>query len=113
LRVAASGGLTPTEEVKPVGNDKASLFEIRWVDIDVIDLNERMEVAAHRKVGARLYHTEPLTLSVAAVGLHAHEKAIVDGDKRETHRLQDLEIAEAEGRYFQGVGTLWGIPQRG
>ena len=113
LVVAASGGLRPHDEVKPVGNEQAALFEIRWVDIDVIDLDERMEPVEYRTVGARLYHSEPLVLSVAAVGLHAHEKVIVDGDDRETHRLQDLEIAVAEVLYFQGIGSRWGIPRRG
>ncbi|MFD6163693.1 hypothetical protein ACFWFR_00775 [Oerskovia sp. NPDC060287] len=109
LELAAAGGLKPLAHVKPVGDGQADLFEIRWTDINVVEAGEDGELR-FKVVGVRLYHAEPLAISVAAVALHAHEKDYYPDDPKRTHDAQDEQIAIAEGIFRDGWATRWGLP---
>lgn len=106
LNVAAAGCLKPVDEVREIGEGRV-LFEIRWLEIPVTDVDEGGTVR-HSTTQARLLHAEPVELSVCAVGLHAHEKTVFP-DAGLTRAAQEAEIAVALTRYHQGIGHLWGI----
>jgi len=106
LRVAAQGGLKPVDEVKRIGEGDV-LFEIRWLDLAVTDVDGKGDLL-HHATGLRLLHAEPLALSVCAVGLHAHEKPHSQ-DASVVREAQDREIDVALDRYHAGVGSLWNL----
>lgn len=105
LLKAAKGGLQPVDEIKSLRGGRDHLFEIRWPYLNVTE-HVGGEVR-HVITGARLIHAEPESLSVAMVGLHAHEKS-----KSERGPDQDHEIDHAERIYYGGVGDLWGLKLR-
>jgi hypothetical protein len=107
LKLAQAGELKPIDHVKEIGEGDV-LFEIRWPHVGVSQVNGAGEVE-HVDIEVRLLHAEPVELSVCAVGLHAHEKAIFPGDRRRTRDAQDAEIAVAIQRYHSGVATQWGV----
>ena len=92
LEKAAQGELYPPEELKSLrGNDV--LFEIRWSQGE-ISVNEVNRVGI--PVEVRLIHAQPSDqLGRCILGLHAHEKVIVNGDPvaTKTLRLTKLSVA--------------------
>lgn len=105
------GELVPVDEIKPVSDGRAALFEIRWSGVAVTESEEGGQVR-HAEIEVRMIHTEPEGLGLAAVGLHAHEKRVVPGDPAATHAAQDREIEVAERCYYAGVRALWGLAER-
>lgn len=107
LEKAARGKLYPPEELKSLRGDDV-LFEIRWRDIQV---NEANRLGIHVEV--RLIHAQPYDqLGRCILGLHAHEKVIIEGDPAATKAAQDAEIDIAERRFISGYRTCWGVEQR-
>lgn len=106
LTLAAAGELVPVDEVSGLRDAKWPLFEIRWQDIAVTEVDGTE--LCHREIQVRLIHAEPPELSVCALGLHAHEKCVT-GDVR---AQQDAEIDIALGRYLDGYGDRWGQVKR-
>ncbi|WP_425955320.1 hypothetical protein [Xylanimonas sp. McL0601] len=111
LEKAIRGQLVPVDEIKPLRDGRASLFEIRWTDIGVSEVGTGGELV-FRDVHVRLIHTEPDGFGLGVVGLHAHEKAIDPDDPTWTRAEQDAEVDTAERCYFAGVGTNWGLVLR-
>lgn len=107
LEAAERGELKPIDEVKEIGEGSV-LFEIRWLDLPVTDQDPSGTIR-HSHTDVRLYHAEPVQLSLCALGLHAAEKphGLADRDVRD---LQDAAIAEALRRYWEGEGSRWGLP---
>jgi len=110
LRVATQGRLKPVTHIKPLRGGRCHLYEIRWQHINVALLGPDNQISGHDHVHMRLVHTEPHELGTSFVGLHAHEKLVLD-DKA-THDAQDLEIDKAERIFDAGYPTLWGISRR-
>ena len=71
LEKAAQGKLRPPRELKSLRGG-ATLFEIRWRDIRVHEVN-RLGIG----VEVRLIHAQPEQLDRCILGLHAHEKVII------------------------------------
>lgn len=102
LAAAARGRLVPVDHVKSIEHPLAAdLFEIRWQGITVSEVVDGQ--VRHRDVQVRLLHAEPLRLGVIALALHAHEKTIVDGDRRATREAQDAEIVAAVEVYADAL----------
>jgi len=109
LEKAAEGKLYPPEELKSL-RGKDVLFEIRWSQGE-ISVNEVNRVGI--PVEVRLIHAQPYDqLGRCILGLHAHEKVIIEGDPAETKAAQDAEIDIAERRFISGYRTCWGVEQR-
>jgi len=111
LEKAACGDLQPPEEIKSLRAGDI-LFEIRWAGIPV---HERPPTGPERYTTAevRLIHAQPYDeLGLCVLGLHAHEKAIIDGDAQATKRLQDYQIDLAEQLFSSGRSTCWGVRRR-
>ena len=106
LEKAAAGTLVPVDEIKPVGDGLCSLFEIRWSGIQVTDV-EPDGRQSFSTIQMRLLHAEPSDIGIDAVGLHAHEKVIVEGDPQMTRQLQDDQIATAENRFRSECSDGW------
>jgi len=64
---------------------------------------------AHADILLRMIFAEPPELGDAALGLHAHEKIVVDGDEQDTKHLQDMEIDHAARLYEEGEERYWGV----
>ena len=80
LEKAAQGKLRPPEELKSLRGGVA-LFEIRWRDIDVREVNSS-GIDSYAQVEVRLIHAQPFDqLGLCILGLHAHEKVIVEGTR--------------------------------
>ena len=109
LEKAAQGELYPPEELKSLrGNDV--LFEIRWSQGE-ISVNEVNRVGI--PVEVRLIHAQPSDqLGRCILGLHAHEKVIIEGNPTATKAAQDAEIDKAECRLTSGYSTNWGVERR-
>lgn len=108
LERAAKGKLYPPEELKSLrGNDV--LFEIRWSQGE-ITVNEVNRVGI--PVEVRLIHAQPEKLGRCILGLHVHEKVIIEGDPAATKAAQDAEIDIAERRFISGYSTRWGVKRR-
>ena len=109
LEKAAQGKLYPPEELKSLrGNDV--LFEIRWSQGE-ISVNEVNRVGI--PVEVRLIHAQPFDqLGLCILGLHAHEKVIIEGDSVATKAAQDAEIDTAEHLLIAGYPTHWGVERR-
>ncbi len=108
---AARGGLQPPGEIKSLRAGDI-LFEIRWAGIPV---HERPPTGLehHTTAEVRLIHAQPYDeLGLCVLGLHAHEKAIIDGDAQATKRLQDYQIDLAEQLFYSGRSTCWGVQRR-
>lgn len=106
LEKAARGDVVPVDEVKSLRGGRDSLFELRWNDIDVFEIEG--ERRTYLRTGVRLIHAEPIEVRLGAVGLLAHEKPYIDG----AAAIQDFYIAKAEGIYNEGIADLWGITLR-
>ena len=107
LEAACAGGLEPVTHVKDIDRGAHEyLFEIRW-DIGILEHRDGRDV--HDTVPVRLYHAEPTTMTDVILGLHLHEKEIVDGDTDATNDLQDIEIDKAIKRFHDGRPVKWGI----
>ena len=109
LEKAAQGELYPPEELKSLrGNDV--LFEIRWSQGE-ISVNEVNRVGI--PVEVRLIHAQPSDqLGLCILGLHAHEKVIIEGNPTATKAAQDAEIDKAEHLLTSGYSTNWGVERR-
>ena len=59
----------------------------------------------HGETLFRLVHAEPIGVGLAAIGLHAFEKRVLD-TKGETKAEQDVELEIAKVIYFGGVNVL-------
>ena len=58
-------------------------------------------------------HAQPFDqLGRCILGLHAHEKMIVNGDPVATKAAQDAEIDKAEHLLTSGYPTHWGVERR-
>lgn len=111
LEKAAQGKLRPPGELKSLRGG-VTLFEIRWRDIDVREVNSS-GIASYAQVEVRLIHAQPFDqLGLCILGLHAHEKVIVNGDPAATKAAQDAEINIAERRLISGYSTNWGVERR-
>ena len=111
LEKAAQGKLRPPEELKSLRGGVA-LFEIRWRDIDVREVNSS-GIDSYAQVEVRLIHAQPFDqLGLCILGLHAHEKVIVNGDPVATKAAQDAEIDKAEHFLTSGYPTHWGVERR-
>jgi len=108
LEKAAEGKLYPPEELKSLRGEDV-LFEIRWSQGE-ISVNEVNRVGI--PVEVRLIHAQPERLNRCILGLHAHEKVIIEGDPAATKAAQDAEIDIAERRFISGYRTHWGVEQR-
>lgn len=109
LKAAQRGELKPVDQVKAMDPDD-ELFEIRWVGLTVTEHDPDSGTNVFLDIEVRLLHAEPAALGVCAIGLHAHQKVVVDGDKVETRRLQDVEIAIAVGRMAMLAKAGWRPP---
>ena len=110
LKNAAEGKLRPPGELKSLRGG-ATLFEIRWRDIDVREVNPS-GIDSYAQVEVRLIHAQPEQLDLCILGLHAHEKVIVNGDPTATKAAQDAEIDKAEYLLISGYSTCWGVKRR-
>ena len=108
LQRAAKGKLYPPEELKSLRGDDV-LFEIRWSQGE-ISVNEVNRVGI--PVEVRLIHAQPERLGRCILGLHAHEKVIIEGDSAATKAAQDAEIGIAESLLNSGYSTCWGVERR-
>ena len=111
LERAAQGKLRPPEELKSLrGGD--TLFEIRWRDINVREVNPS-GIESYASVEVRLIHAQPFDqLGLCILGLHAHEKAIIKDDPAATKDAQDAEIDIAAHLLASGYCTHWGVMRR-
>ena len=111
---ATRGRLTASERetpVKEIQRPEARLFEIRWQDILVDDRDPvSWLVKPQRPALVRLYYLEPATTRWV-VGLHAHEKVVIEGDDEATRRLQDDEIEVAVVRATSQASEGWAVPE--
>ena len=111
LEKAAQGKLRPPGELKSLRGG-ATLFEIRWRDIDVREVNPS-GIDSYAQVEVRLIHAQPFDqLGLCILGLHAHEKVIIEGDPAATKAAQDAEIDIAEHLLISGYSTCWGVERR-
>ena len=111
LEKAAQGKLRPPGELKSLRGG-VTLFEIRWRDIDVREVNSS-GIASYAQVEVRLIHAQPFDqLGLCILGLHAHEKVIIKGNPAATKAAQDAEINIAERRLISGYSTNWGVERR-
>ena len=111
LEKAAQGKLRPPGELKSLRGD-VILFEIRWRDIDVREVNPS-GIDSYAQVEVRLIHAQPYDqLGLCILGLHAHEKVIIEGDPAATKAAQDAEIDIAEHLLISGYPTHWGVERR-
>lgn len=111
LRKASRGELEPPEELKPVGDGRLPIYEIRWSELGVRERPGDGDPDRFKQIEVRLLHGEPLELSLALLGLHAHEK-YTDGTDRENKRAQDAEIERAKAIYLEAAPRSWGVVRR-
>lgn len=111
LKKASRGELEPPDELKPVGDGRPSIYEIRWSEIEVHERPDGDGPHRFKKIEVRLLHGEPLELSLALLGLHAHEKR-TDGTDEEIKRAQDAEIERAKAIYLEAAPRSWGVVRR-
>ncbi|GAA1490490.1 hypothetical protein [Brachybacterium sacelli] len=111
IEKAARGELEPPEELKPLGNGRLPLYEIRWSAIHVRERPEDGSPERFFDVEVRLIHGEPHELSLSFIGLHAHEKQYWGTDD-EIKRAQDVEIDTAASIYVEAAPRHWGVKRR-
>lgn len=93
---ASKGNLVPVDEVKPIRRSgPMRLFEIRWTDVQVVQVVRREK--RHTTIEVRLLHAEPSAVPSAAIAVHVHEKRTDKADKVKI--WQNAEIDRAMGRY--------------
>ena len=108
IQSAERGDLTPYEECKPIRVDP-EVYEIRWTDISLPRKDALGLWMEPDHAHFRLYYGEPAE-ALWFLGLHAHEKSILDDDGDETTRQQDIEINHAVTIYRHSEDH-WGIPE--
>lgn len=112
LQKASEGKLQPFDEIKGLRGGNL-LFEIRWSGINIRQKKHGTDLEEYHRVEVRLIHAQPYEqLGLCLLGLHAHEKIIVDGDSKATKMWQDFEIDEAERLYHAGRPYCWGVKRR-
>lgn len=111
LKLLTRGGLKPVEEVRALKRPRSPLFEVRWQNVRGRTKTDD-GTYTHADILLRMIFAEPPELGDAALGLHAHEKIVVEGDKQETKRLQDMEIDHAARLYEEGDECHWGVGLR-
>lgn len=111
LKLLTRGGLEPIEEVRALKRPRSSLFEVRWQYVRGRTKTDD-GTYTHTDMLLRMIFAEPPELGDAALGLHAHEKIVVEGDEQETKRLQDTEIDHAERLYEERKECHWGVGLR-
>ena len=111
LKRLTRGGLEPIEEVRALKRPRSSLFEVRWQNVRCRTKTDE-GTYAHTYILLRMIFAEPPELGDAALGLHAHEKIVVEGNEQETRRLQDMEIDRAEHLYEEEGECHWGVGMR-
>ncbi|WP_206451817.1 hypothetical protein [Micrococcus sp. KRD096] len=110
LELAAKGRLQPGTHVKEVRrHPEVDLYEIRWDGIAV----QGQDIVSGlykdpEEVLVRLYYVE--TGEAWVVGLHGHEKAILESDE-ETNQAQDVEIDKAAELARVNAEARWGVPE--
>ena len=111
IELACAGELKPLDHVKSIdGYPTIDMFEIRWVRRPLTFAGSSGNV--HRKLDLRLLYVEAAMISsYCVVGLHAHTKAIVEGNSRANRRAQDDEIDYAVCLYGAMLEDRWGIPE--
>ena len=67
---------------------------------------------AHTYILLRMIFAEPPELGDAALGLHVHEKIVIEGNEQETRDLQDMEIDHAARLYEERKECHWGVGLR-
>ena len=111
LKDLTRGWLEPIEEVRALKRPRRSLFEVRWQNVHCRTKTDD-GTYTHTDILLRMIFAEPPELGDAALGLHAHEKIVVEWDEQETRRLQDMEIDRAERLYEEGDECHWGVGLR-
>lgn len=111
LKLLTRGGLEPIKEVRALRRPGSPLFEVRWQNVRGRTKTDD-GTYTHADILLRMIFAEPRELGDAALGLHAHEKIVVEGDEQETRDLQDMEIDRAARLYEQGDEDLWGVRLR-
>ena len=110
LTLAQDGSLIPVDHVKTIQrNPSIEMFEIRWTDISV---NRRDRVSGLISQGiahVRLYYIEEGFAWI--VGVHVHEKVIIEGDEEATIELQNVEIDEAIHFVQDHRSEWWGVSE--
>lgn len=110
LELATKGRLQPGAHVKEVRrHPEVDLYEIRWDGIAV--QGQDIVSGLYREpeeVLVRLYYIE--TGEAWVVGLHGHEKAILESEE-ETNRVQDAEIDRAAEIARANADKWWGVPE--
>ena len=112
LKDLTRGGLEPIEEVRALRRPRSPLFEVRWQNVRGRTKTDD-GTYTHADILLRMIFAEPPELGDAALGLHAHEKIVVEGDEQDTRHLQDMEIDHAERLYEEGEERYWGVRLRG
>lgn len=112
LKRLTRGELEPIEEVRALKRPRSSLFEVRWQNVRCRTKTDD-DTYTHTDILLRMIFAEPPELGNAALGLHAHEKIVVEGDEQDTRHLQDIEIDHAERLYKEGEEHYWGVGIRG
>lgn len=111
LKDLTRGGLEPIEEVRALRRPRRALFEVRWQNVHCRTKTDG-GTYTHADILLRMIFAEPPELGDAALGLRAHEKIVIEGDKQETKRLQDVEIDRAARLYEEGEERYWGVRLR-
>ena len=111
LKRLTRGGLEPIEEVRALRRPRSPLFEVRWQNVRGRTKTDG-GTYTHTDILLRMIFAEPPELGDAALGLHAHEKIVVEGDEQETRCLQDVEIDHAACLYEEGDECHWDVGLR-
>ncbi|MCD4549704.1 hypothetical protein [Schaalia sp. lx-260] len=108
LEELSHGLLKPYEEVKALSRPTCPLFEVRWQHIRVRVRKDSGQFT-HAEIPIRMIFAEPVELSNAALGLHAHEKLVFENDEAQTRSRQNAEIDHAAAIYEGGKTNWWGL----
>lgn len=108
LMLAQSGSLIPVDHVKTVRrNPSIEMFEIRWTDISVNRRELASGLISQGVAHVRLYYIEEGLTWI--VGVHVHEKVIIEEDEQATADLQNVEIDEALHFAEDHRDEWWGV----
>lgn len=110
LSLAQDGELIPVDHVKTIRRKPAiEMFEIRWTDVSVNRRDRVSGLVAQEIAHVRLYYIEEGFNWV--VGVHIHEKVIIEEDEQATLDLQDVEIDEAIHFVEDHRDGWWGVEE--
>lgn len=112
LNVARRGRLTPGDHVKTIQQDPTiDMFEIRWADLAVTPQDPVTGLYGKEvTLQMRLYYVEVGEPWV--VGLHCHEKKILESDEA-TRSEQDDHIRKAASYHEACADRFWGVADLG